>query len=80
MRRSMQSYLLATASAPRLVPMDLGYLPGSSKGKGKDGKDKGHKGGEGKGDKNGWNNNGGKEGKGKSKDKGGNGKGQGKHQ
>eukprot|EP00971_Amphidinium_carterae_P154146 3057136-Amphidinium_carterae.3 len=33
MRRSIQSYLLATASAPKLVPMDLG----------KDGKDKGHK-------------------------------------
>eukprot|EP00971_Amphidinium_carterae_P281863 5595289-Amphidinium_carterae.1 len=27
MGRSIQSYLLATASAPKLVPMDLGYLP-----------------------------------------------------
>eukprot|EP00971_Amphidinium_carterae_P079276 1568550-Amphidinium_carterae.5 len=58
--------------------MDRGCLPWSSKGKGKDGKDKGRKGNKGKGDKNGWYNNGGKGGKGKSKDKGG--KGQDKHQ
>eukprot|EP00971_Amphidinium_carterae_P167248 3314103-Amphidinium_carterae.1 len=31
MRRSIQSYLLATASAPRPVQMDLGYLPWSNK-------------------------------------------------
>eukprot|EP00971_Amphidinium_carterae_P086021 1701750-Amphidinium_carterae.1 len=44
MRRSIQSYLLATASAPKPVPMDLGYIPWSNKGKGKDGKNnKGHK-------------------------------------
>eukprot|EP00971_Amphidinium_carterae_P262547 5207849-Amphidinium_carterae.2 len=76
MRMNMQSYLLATVSAPKPVRMDLGYLPWSSKGEGKDGKDKGHKRGKGKGDKNCWYNNGGKGGKGKSKDKGGNGKGQ----
>eukprot|EP00971_Amphidinium_carterae_P336779 6473325-Amphidinium_carterae.2 len=40
MGRSIQQYLLATAS----VPMDLGYIPWASKGKGKGGKDKGHKG------------------------------------
>eukprot|EP00971_Amphidinium_carterae_P253489 5032477-Amphidinium_carterae.2 len=57
MRRSIQSHLLATASAPKPVPMDLGYLPCSNKGKGKDGKDKGYKGGsKGKGDKGGWHN------------------------
>eukprot|EP00971_Amphidinium_carterae_P025573 504326-Amphidinium_carterae.1 len=39
MKRSMQSYLLATASAPKAVPMDFGCVPWSSKGKG-DGKDK----------------------------------------
>eukprot|EP00971_Amphidinium_carterae_P161549 3202910-Amphidinium_carterae.1 len=38
MRRSIQSYLLAIASALRPVPMDLGYLPWSNKGKGKDDK------------------------------------------
>eukprot|EP00971_Amphidinium_carterae_P109126 2160855-Amphidinium_carterae.1 len=49
MRRSIQSYLLATASAPKPMPMDLGYLPWSNKGKGKDGKgNKGHKGEKGK--------------------------------
>eukprot|EP00971_Amphidinium_carterae_P193861 3846690-Amphidinium_carterae.1 len=47
MRRSIQSYLLATASAPKPVPMDLGYIPWSQKGKGKDGKNK--KGDKGKG-------------------------------
>eukprot|EP00971_Amphidinium_carterae_P059553 1177736-Amphidinium_carterae.3 len=78
MRRSMQSYLLATASVPKPVPMDLGYLPWTSKGKGKDGKDKGHKGGgKGKGDENNWYSHGGNGGKGKSKDKGGSGKNQG---
>eukprot|EP00971_Amphidinium_carterae_P160246 3176888-Amphidinium_carterae.1 len=48
MRRSIQLYLLATASAPRPVPMDLGligYLSWSNKGEGKDSKDKGYKGG-----------------------------------
>eukprot|EP00971_Amphidinium_carterae_P136115 2697079-Amphidinium_carterae.1 len=66
MRRSIQSYLLATASAPKPVPMDLGYIPWSNKGKGKDGKNnKGHKGDKGKG------------GKGKSKDKGEKGQGKG---
>eukprot|EP00971_Amphidinium_carterae_P168782 3343983-Amphidinium_carterae.1 len=49
MRRSIQSYLLATASAPKPLPMDLGYTPWSNKGKGKDGKNKGHKGDKGKG-------------------------------
>eukprot|EP00971_Amphidinium_carterae_P293858 5834215-Amphidinium_carterae.1 len=45
MRRRIRSYLLATTSAPRRVPMDLGYLPWSNKGKGKDGKGhRGHKG------------------------------------
>eukprot|EP00971_Amphidinium_carterae_P043961 864970-Amphidinium_carterae.1 len=54
MRRSIQSYLLATASAPKPVPMHLGYIPWSSKGKGKDGKNnKGHKGDKGKGGKDG---------------------------
>eukprot|EP00971_Amphidinium_carterae_P237217 4708496-Amphidinium_carterae.1 len=77
MRRSIQSHLLATASAPKPVPMDLGYLPWSNKGKGKDGKDKGFKGG----DKGSWyNQQGGRGGKGKSKDKSGNGQGQGKNQ
>eukprot|EP00971_Amphidinium_carterae_P173430 3437877-Amphidinium_carterae.4 len=54
MRRSMQSHLLATASAPKPVPMDLG----------KDAKGQfGYKGDKGKGDKKGWYNNGGKEAK-----------------
>eukprot|EP00971_Amphidinium_carterae_P032905 647638-Amphidinium_carterae.1 len=51
MRRSIQSYLLATASAPKPVPMDLGHIPWSQKGKGKDGKNK--KGYKGKGGKDG---------------------------
>eukprot|EP00971_Amphidinium_carterae_P120684 2391291-Amphidinium_carterae.1 len=70
---------MATASAPKPVPMDLGYIPWSNKGKGKDGKDKGYKGGsKWKGDKGSWyNQQGGKGGKGKSKDKSGNGKGSG---
>eukprot|EP00971_Amphidinium_carterae_P349701 6491164-Amphidinium_carterae.4 len=34
--------------------MDLGYLPWSNKGKGKDSKGKGHKGDKGKGDTNSW--------------------------
>eukprot|EP00971_Amphidinium_carterae_P048886 963345-Amphidinium_carterae.1 len=66
MRRSIQSYLRATASAPKPVPMDLGYIPWSQKGKGKDGKNK--KGDKGKGSK---------VGKGKSKDKGEKGQGKG---
>eukprot|EP00971_Amphidinium_carterae_P229833 4560841-Amphidinium_carterae.1 len=75
MRRSIQSYLLATASAPKPVPMDLGYIPWSNKGKGKDGKNnKGHRSDKGKGGKDGlWN----KGGKGKSKDKGEKGQGKG---
>eukprot|EP00971_Amphidinium_carterae_P266587 5288434-Amphidinium_carterae.1 len=74
MRRSIQSYLLASASAPKPVPMDLGYIPWSNKGKGKDGKNKGHKSDKGKGGKDGWWNKGGK---GKSKDKGEKGQGKG---
>eukprot|EP00971_Amphidinium_carterae_P303341 6027411-Amphidinium_carterae.1 len=31
MRRSIQSYLLATASVPKPVPMVVGYIPWSSK-------------------------------------------------
>eukprot|EP00971_Amphidinium_carterae_P184773 3668420-Amphidinium_carterae.1 len=58
MRRSIQSYLLATASAPKPVPMDLGCIPWSNKGKGKDGKNK--KSDKGKGGKDGWWNKGGK--------------------
>eukprot|EP00971_Amphidinium_carterae_P259325 5145614-Amphidinium_carterae.1 len=52
MRRSIQSYLLATAKP---VPMDVGYIPWSwsQKGKGKDGKNKGHKSDKGKGGKDG---------------------------
>eukprot|EP00971_Amphidinium_carterae_P316399 6288833-Amphidinium_carterae.1 len=59
MRRSIQSYLLATASAPKPVPMDLGYIPWTPKGgKGKDGKNK--KVDKGKGGKDGWWSKGGK--------------------
>eukprot|EP00971_Amphidinium_carterae_P343766 6483721-Amphidinium_carterae.1 len=64
MRRSIQSYLLAPASAPKPVPMDLGYIPWSQKNKGKDGKN--IKADKGKGGKDGWWSKGGK---GKSKDK-----------
>eukprot|EP00971_Amphidinium_carterae_P258444 5129537-Amphidinium_carterae.2 len=60
MRRSIQSYLLVTASAPKPIPMDLGYFPWSNKGKGKYSKGKGHKGDNRKGDENSWWNNGGK--------------------
>eukprot|EP00971_Amphidinium_carterae_P201079 3990341-Amphidinium_carterae.2 len=72
MRRSIQSYLLATASAPKPVPMDLGYIPWSNKGKCKDWKGKGHnfQGDKGKGstgDKNNWWSNGRKGGKGQVK-------------
>eukprot|EP00971_Amphidinium_carterae_P162319 3217895-Amphidinium_carterae.1 len=71
MRRSIQSYLLATASTPKPVPMDVGYIPKG--GKGKEGKNKK---GQGKGGKDGWWSKGSK---GKPKGEKGQGKGGGTH-